>query len=70
MKDILLIIFGLLIFAGLVVLRFRFTKDRNPNADLLIDALRCISGSEHNDISKKECQNDRNEELDATGPVQ
>lgn len=70
MKDMLLIIFGLLIFAGLVVLRFRFTKDRNPNADLLIDALRCISGSEHNDISKKECQNGRNEEMDATEPVQ
>jgi hypothetical protein len=43
LKEILLIIFALLFVVGLIVFRLRFIKDRNPNAELLIDLLRRIS---------------------------
>ncbi|PXF59350.1 MAG: hypothetical protein C4B58_03290 [Deltaproteobacteria bacterium] len=41
--DILLLVFGLLFLVGLIVLRFRFIKDRNPNTKLLIDLLRWMN---------------------------
>ena len=43
LKEILFIIFALFFVAGLIVLRFRFIKDRNPNTELLIDLLRVRS---------------------------
>jgi len=42
LKEIVLIIFGLFL-VGLIIFWFKFIKDRNPNAELLIDLLRCIS---------------------------
>jgi len=48
----LLIFFALLFVVGLIVLRFRFMKDRNPNAELLIDLLRRISTNEKDEMSK------------------
>ncbi len=41
--DILLLVFGLLFLVGLIVFRFRFIKDRNPNAEILIDLLRWMN---------------------------
>jgi hypothetical protein len=41
--DILLLVFGLLFLVGLIVFRFRFIKDRNPNAKILIDLLRWMN---------------------------
>ena len=41
--DILLLIFGLLFLVGLIVFRFKFIKDRNPNTELLIDLLRWMN---------------------------
>jgi len=41
--DILLLVFGLFFLAGLIVFRFRFIKDRNPNTELLIDLLRWMN---------------------------
>jgi len=70
MKEILLIIFGLLFLAGLVVFRFRCMKDRNPNAELLIDLLRWMSANGCEAIHKKECQHGSHGRTDATASGQ
>ena len=46
LKETLFAIFALLFVVGLIVLRLRFFKDRNPNAELLNDLLRHISTNE------------------------
>ncbi len=45
LKEILLIISGLFVLVGLIVFRLKIIKDRNPNAELLIDLLRWMSAS-------------------------
>ena len=52
LKEILFIIFALLFVVGLVVFRLRFIKDRNPNAELLIELLRWMSANEKDRISR------------------
>ena len=59
LKEILFIIFALLFVAGLIVLRFRFIKDRNPNAELLIDLLRWMSANGSTIMQRKKLQDDR-----------
>jgi len=63
MKETLFAIFALLFVVGLIVFRLRFIKDRNPNAELLIDLLRWMSANEGRTVQKKESQDGR---LDAT----
>jgi len=58
LKEILSIIFGLILVAGLVVFQIRFVKDRNPNAELLIDLLKWMSANKKTDQTK-EPQEDR-----------
>ena len=48
LKDILFIMFMLLFVVGLIVFRLRNIKDRNPNAELLIELLRRISMNKKN----------------------
>lgn len=48
LKEILFIIFALLFVVGLIVFRFGFIKDRNPNAELLIELLRRINMNKEN----------------------
>ena len=60
LKEILFAIFALFFAAGLIVLRVIFFKDRNPNAELLIDLLRQISTNEkYRTMQKKEPQDDK-----------
>jgi len=51
LKEILLIICVLLFVVGLIVFRLRFIKDRNPNAELLIELLRRISTNKKEGMS-------------------
>jgi hypothetical protein len=53
LKEILSIIFGLILLAGLVVFQIRFIKDRNPNAELLNDLLRWMSANKKTDQTKE-----------------
>ena len=68
LKEILLKIFALLFVAGLIVFRLRFIKDRNPNAELLIDLLRWMSANEGRAVQKQESQDGRHGRPDATAP--
>ena len=61
----LLIIFGLFVLVGLIVFRLRFIKDRNPNAELLIELLRWMSANEGRAEQRKDSQDGR---LNATAP--
>jgi hypothetical protein len=45
LKEIFLLIFGLLFVAGLVVFQIKFIKDLNPNAELLNDLLKWMSAN-------------------------
>ncbi|MCG2755648.1 MAG: hypothetical protein L6247_08825 [Desulfobacteraceae bacterium] len=63
MKEILFIIFALLFVVGLIVFRLSFIKDRNPNAELLINLLRWMNANGSEAIQKKDSQDGR---LDAT----
>ena len=48
LKEILFIIFALLLVVGLIVFRLKTIKDRSPNAELLIELLRRISTNKEN----------------------
>lgn len=58
LKEIFLLIFGLLFVAGLVVFKIKFIKGRNPNAELLNDLLKWMSANKKKDQTK-EPQDDR-----------
>ena len=40
MKEIFLIIFGVIFSFGLMIWRFKFMTNKNPNTDLLLKVLR------------------------------
>ena len=48
MKEILFIIFALIFLVGLIVFRLRIIKNRNPNAELLVELLKRISMNKEN----------------------
>jgi hypothetical protein len=66
MKETLFAIFALLFVAGLILLRVIFFKDRNPNAELLIELLRWMSANEGRTMQRKESQDGRHGRPDAT----
>ncbi len=68
LKEILFIIFALLFVVGLIVFRLRFIKDRNPNAELLIELLRWMSANEGRIGQRKNFQDGRHGRLNATAP--
>ena len=59
LKEILLIIFALLFVVGLIVFRLKFIKDRNPNAELLIELFRWMSANEGRTMQRKDSQDGR-----------
>jgi len=63
LKEILLIIFAFLFVVGLIVFKLKFIKDRNPNAELLIDLLRWMNANGSEAIQKKDSQDGRLEPL-------
>jgi hypothetical protein len=68
LKEILFVIFALLFVVGLIVFRLRFIKDRNPNAELLIDLLRWMSANGSEAIQKKESEDGRHGRSYRTAP--
>jgi len=55
LKEVLFIIFALFFVMGLIVLRLRFIKDRNPNAELLIELLRLINMDKDSNVRLASC---------------